>query len=52
MRKPTCEGCGKEVWIGQDLCFECELELKERRFDEKNPEYNGGSVTPNKGKMK
>ena len=32
--KHVCEGCGANTWPGQDLCPDCELRLKERRFDE------------------
>jgi len=35
MKKHTCEICGIEVWKGQDICQDCELAIKEKRFDEK-----------------
>jgi hypothetical protein len=34
MRKHTCDMCGKSTWPGYELCPDCELKLKEMRFDE------------------
>ena len=56
MKKNICEGCGEDTWPGYDLCPDCELKLKERRAEERIvsefDRYMGGSVTPNKGRMK